>query len=391
MTEAMSDPLLPKKHREAGSILVLILILMVPLAGLALALVTQGSTHTRELGANRGRAAALVNAESGIDHALSQLLQDPTNLDLIQETYPGSANLRYLVEFSDLGADALDNDGDLDVDEADEDGFVSLTSAGSLNVLGYDAAGDPISENSHFYLKRIRAIGKANNGLPGFPYAVYLGDENAEVDFNGNAFLIDGNDHDADGNTTAGAAVPGIATVGDPVDIEDQISNQQSDNVIGSGGEPSVHNTASLPLQDYIDEYKASADIQFNNPSGTFTGSLGNPDGPVFKVTHCVGNLDISGGAVGAGLLLIEGNLEITGSFEYVGVMIVTGQVIFRGGGGVKRVIGTCLVGGDFIEGAPHDEDLELSGTIDILYSSAIQDDLSGSLATFKILSWQEL
>jgi hypothetical protein len=203
--------------------------------------------------------------------------------------------------------------------------------------------------------------------------------------------LIDGNDHEADGSAGAGAAVPGIATVGDPVDIEDQISNQQSDNVIGSGGEPSVDSTTSLDLQAIIDEYKASADIRFDHPPGTFTGSLGDPEGPDFKVTHCVGNLDISGGAVGAGLLLVEGNLEITGSFEYVGVMIVTGQVIFRGGGGVKRVVGTCLVGGDFIEGAPHDEDLELSGTIDILYSSAIQDDLSDSLATFKIMSWQEL
>ena len=379
------------RFRERGSILVIILILMIPLAGLSLALISQGNMQTQELSASRGRAMAQVNAETGIDHALGQLLQNTANQAPIQEHYLDSENLRYVVEFADLGADGFDNDGDLEVDEADEEGLVSLTSTGSLNVLGYDEAGDPVSENTRFYLKRIRAIGRAGKGLPGFPYAVYLGDPNAETEFNGNSFLIDGFDHDAEGNTIAGDAVPGIATVGDPVLIEDQILAHQNDNVIGEGGEPSVGNTAPLDLQAIIDEYKNGADISVHNPTSTYTGSLGDPDGPVFKITHSEGNLDISGGAEGAGLLLVEGNLEITGSFEYLGVVIVTGQVIFRGGGGVKRVIGTVLVGGDFIENSPHDEDLELSGTIDILYSSTLQEDLSNAVSTFTITSWQEL
>ena len=184
--------------------MVMVLILMVPLAGLATVLVTQGARQLIEQGASRGRQMALLNAESGLDRGLAQLLDDPTNLDPIAVTYEGSENLRYVVEFSDLGMDGVDNDGDLAVDEADEDGLIRLTSRGSLNVLGYDADDQPVTENTRFYVKRLRAIGRSLSGLPSFPYAVYLGDPNAETQFNGNSFLIDGNDHDSDGNVVAG-------------------------------------------------------------------------------------------------------------------------------------------------------------------------------------------
>lgn len=162
------------------------------------------------------------------------------------------------------------------------------------------------------------------------------------------------------------------------------------DNVVGDSGPPSVSSTTALDLQAIIDQYKASADIKFLNESQTFTGSLGDAEAPVYKVTYALGELDISGGCSGAGLLLVEGNLEITGSFEYRGIVIVTGQVVFRGGGGAKRIVGTCLVGGDVIEGEST-EDLEVSGTIDILYSSEVQEDVAESASTFTIMSWQEM
>ncbi len=377
--------------REQGSLIVLILILMVPLAAIGIALVSQGSRQVVEQDSARGRTRALINAESGVDHALAQLLDDPTNLAPIVEQYADSPDLRYVVDLANLGNDGADNDADGLLDESDEEQLVRITSAGSVNVTGYDENGAPLAGRTRHYVKRIRAVGRAAADLPGFPYAVYLGDPLAETDFNGNAFLIDGYDHDTGGNTVAGDAVPGIACTGDPTYIADQVTNQQEDNIIGSGGIPSISATGPLDLQAIIDQYKSSADIVFLNPTHTYTGSLGNPDAGIYEVTYATGNLDISGGCTGAGLLLVEGNLEITGAFEYLGIVIVTGQVIFRGGGGVKRVIGTVLVGGDIIEGIHGEEDLEISGTIDILYSSEVQQNVADAVAAFTIMSWQEM
>jgi len=377
--------------RERGNMLVLVVLLIIPLAMLGGSIISLGGRNLSEQDASKGRAMALLNAESGLDAGLAQLLDDPTNLETLMATAEGKEALSFRVQFEDLGEDAVDNDGDGDVDEDDEGSLVRLTSTGSLNITGYDVEGAPISTNgAEAYVKQIRATGRALSGLPSFPYAIYLGDPNAEIQFNGNSFSIEGNDTNPDETSGDEDAVPGIATTGDPDDIIDQLSNQQEDNVTGSGGDPSVANTAPLDLQYYVDLYKGAANIKFTE-STHYTGDLGNHDDGIYKITHAVGTLEISGGTEGAGLLLVEGNLQITGSWDYVGVVIVTGQVIFRGGGGEKRIFGTCLVGGDVIEAGPNDEDIELSGTVDVIYSSAAQSAVGEAVTTFTLFGWQEL
>lgn len=378
---------------ETGSVLVLLILLMIPLMGLASAMISMGARQVTEREASRGRAMALLNAESGIDHGLAQLLGAPGDFEPVQQTYDESESLRYLVQLIDLGEDDVDNDGDGLIDEEDEGNLRRLESRGSLNVVGYDVGGNPIAAGPKSYTKRIRAFGKAFDGLPQFPWAVYLGDPNAEIQFNGNSFLIDGSDHSVGGSELPGAdAEVGIATTGDPKDIVDQLSAQQKDNVDGDGGEPSVGAVPVVDLHAIIDDYKSAASIKFSG-STKYNGHLGDPDGNYVTV-HSDGDLEIAGGSVGAGLLLVEGNLDIVGSFEFTGIIIVTGRVIFRGGGGGKRVVGTLLVGGDVIDNTKNwsnPEDLEVSGTVDILYSSEAQTKVGEAVSTLTIFGWQEL
>ena len=380
--------------QERGSVLVFLLVLIIPLIGLSAAMISSGSRQVTEREASRGRKLAMLNAESGIDHALAQLLSSPTQFDSIEVAYGNGESLKYYVELEDLGSDDLDNDSDGLVDEDDEAPLRRLVSRGAINVADFAADGSPIPTAPKHYTKEIRAFGKTFTGLPMFPWAVYLGDPNAEIQFNGNSFIIDGHDHDLDGNTLTDSPELGIATTGFAEDIVDQLGFNQSDNVIGDGGDPSVGNVDTVDIQKYIDDYKSGANITFSGGS-TYNGSLGSLESG-YVTTHSDGDLQLSNGSTGAGLLLVEGNLEISGSFDYTGVIIVTGQVVFRGGGDHKRVVGTLLVGGDVIDeslsgGISSNEDLELSGTVDILYSSEAQQNVGEAVSTMTIFGWQEL
>lgn len=378
----------PMDRAESGSVLILFMLLMIPLLALSSAMINLGARQVTERESARGRALALLNAESGIDHGLAQLLTNGNNFEPVEVTYDGSDSLRYRVELEDLGEDGEDNDGDGSVDESDEGNLRRLVSRGSLNVVAWD--GDqPVLAADKAFTKRIRAYGMTFSGLPQFPFAVYLGDPLAEIQFNGNAFVIDGNDYLMDGASLAGNdAELGIACTGDPDYIADQLSSNQTDNVDGSGGEPSIGTVATIDLQEYIDQYKNAASITFSGGE-KYGGDLGTPED--MTVTYSNGNLELTGGSVGGGLLLVEGNLVIKGSFDYTGIIIVTGQVIFRGGGGEKRVIGTVLCEGDFIDGSNNNtEDLELSGTVDILYSSEAQSQVGEAFSTTTLFGWQE-
>lgn len=379
----------PIARRERGSMLALVLLLLVPLAVMAGAILQLGSRQSSEGDAARGRARALLNAESGLDRAVARLIEDPDDLEPFQEYDESGGSLLYRVEFEELGDDDVDNDGDGAIDESDEGSIVRIASRGALNVASFDVDGNAVSNGGTVYTRRVRALGKKGVGLPLFPYAVYLDDPIAELRLNGNALIVDGNDHD-DANTLNGkAAVMGIATTGDVAAIKSQISKSQKDNIKGAGGSPSVLGTGNLDLQKIINDYKASADIVMKNPSSPYSGKLGDASTGDFVVTHVVGNLKLTGQGSGAGLLLVEGNLDIVGGWNFSGVVIVTGQVIFRGGGGTKKVVGSLLVGGDVVD-APTTEDIEMSGTVDVLYSSTIQKKVSEAVSSLTLYGWEE-
>jgi hypothetical protein len=74
-----------------------------------------------------------------------------------------------------------------------------------------------------------------------------------------------------------------------------------------------------------------------------------NPAGPAnmaSQVTYVPGNLQLTGGAIGNGILVVDGNLDIHGGLDFYGLVIVRGVISFTGGGssGVN-IYGAVLAG----------------------------------------------
>ena len=74
-----------------------------------------------------------------------------------------------------------------------------------------------------------------------------------------------------------------------------------------------------------------------------------NPVGPSnmnSQVTYVPGNLQVTGGAVGNGVLVVDGNLDVHGGLNFYGLILVRGVISFTGGGssGVN-IYGAVLAG----------------------------------------------
>ena len=217
--------------------------------------------------------------------------------------------------------------------------------------------------------------------LPPVPGSVYT---EGNMNFAGDAFFIDGHDHDptAPYDTVASATpLPGIATPNSPTDIENNLTNQQLNNVQGSGTEPSVESSpVNLDLAAIAAGWCQIADITYNgdqnNPNTAEWGTIGD-----LKVVHIAGDLDVSGTSTGSGVLVIDGDFQMGGTFNYNGVVIVLGDLDIVGGGSAKQVVGGILVQGT-LTGTTN-----VNGNVKLLYSSAMINQLY-SLTGYEISSW---
>ncbi|HKQ18156.1 MAG TPA: hypothetical protein VJW75_00285, partial [Candidatus Eisenbacteria bacterium] len=213
------------------------------------------------------------------------------------------------------------------------------------------------------------------------PGSVYT---EGQMNFNGNAFYIDGHDHNftAPYDTVTGApALPGISTPNDPNAIESQLNGQQADNVQGTGSDPSVEpSNVNLDLQSMATAWSDAADITLvgnqNNPSTAGWGTTS-----ALKIVHIAGDLHISGGATGAGVLVVDGDLVLSGTFNWSGVVLCLGDVTVTGGGNVKQILGALMVQGSLSDTSV------LNGHIKCLYSSAMISKLN-SLTRYEVSSW---
>ena len=76
------------------------------------------------------------------------------------------------------------------------------------------------------------------------------------------------------------------------------------------------------------------------------------PDNPVglgqyTQVTYVPGNLQITGGSVGNGILVVDGDLDIHGGLQFYGLIIVKGVIKFTGGGSDKTNIYGATIAGE--------------------------------------------
>ena len=79
-------------------------------------------------------------------------------------------------------------------------------------------------------------------------------------------------------------------------------------------------------------------------------GKSGNP--PMsHQVTYIPGNVQLTGNAIGNGVLIVDGDLDIHGGLQFYGLILVRGVVSFTGGGADKtNIFGAVLAGQESID-----------------------------------------
>ena len=216
--------------------------------------------------------------------------------------------------------------------------------------------------------------------LPPVPGSVYA---EGNMSFNGNSFYIDGHDHDptAPYDTIPGASpLAGISSPTTAAAITSAITNQQEDNVQGSGADPSVQTSPiNLDLPAIAAQWALMADLTYpdgSSPSMAGWGAIGD-----LKIVHCTGDLDLQSNGTGAGVLVVDGDLHLGGTLNYNGIIIVLGNVDIQGGGNAQNIIGGLMVQGTVTDHS------NVAGNVKCLYSSAMINQLY-SLTKYEISSW---
>jgi hypothetical protein len=257
----------------------------------------------------------------------------------------------------------------------------------------------------------------------------------ADVNFNGSTFTIDGRDTkiaDPIGTPTGtGDPVFGISTAvsGNTTNIQTNLANNQQNEVwgknpLGSGivhGDSAVATDGVLTSQsvtDFVSRVKSLADITINTTSSsTFSASSlgsscssnwssntcwGTDDKP--KIVYIKGTLasaseqyisaSISGNTTGTGILIVEnGTLDVTGDFQWHGPIIITGNNVglFYRGDGHSGIWGSVIVNELRNDGATNLEG-DIRGNAKIAYSTEALDLVKNKLARrlTQLASWRE-
>jgi hypothetical protein len=420
---------------ESGNTLIVALLVLFLLTSLGISYMAVTKGEKQIAGNQLAASQAFQNSEAGISEVLTRM-SNPTSSNYIGQTvglYTAGWGL-YVVNDAGAGSldplydatlsDGLDNDTDAAVDEASEhypetgsrqSGGPSpvpladrldypwvkvrykLNSGGAIVLFG-DHDNNPTTppqENTVRGVPKIIVSAQGRRGvgskivtveavkwpLPPIPGSVYT---EGAMNFNGNAFYVDGHDHNytAPYVTVAGAPpLPGIATPNDPNAIESQLNGQQADNVQGTGSDPSVESSpVNLDLPALAAGWSQMSDITLtgnqNNPSTAGWGTVTD-----LKIVHIAGDLHISGGASGAGVLVVDGDFTLSGTFNWNGVVLVLGDCSITGGGTAKQIVGSLMIQGT-LTGTT-----SMNGNVKLLYSSAMISQLNG-LSAYEISSW---
>ena len=420
---------------EAGNTLVVALLILFLLTAVGISYVAVTKGEKQIAGNQLSASQAFQSAEAGISEVLvrmsnpnqgtpNYLAQDPGTYTpgwgwyVVNDPGAGSLDPQYNATVSD----GRDNNGNAAVDEASEhypeigslnsNGTIpladrldypwvkvryKLNSAGNIVLFG-DHDNNPTTppvENTIRGIPKIIITAQGRRGvgskivtveavkwpLPPVPGSVYT---EGPITFNGNAFYIDGHDHQPTApydTVTAATPLLGISTPNDPSVISTALNGQQADNVEGAGGDPSVGDAnVNLDLPALATAWSQLADVTLagplNNPSTAGWGSIGD-----LKVVHIAGDLHVSGNGSGAGVLVVDGDFDLSGTFNWNGVVLVLGDLTVTGGGTAKQIVGATMVQGT-LSGASN-----MNGNIKLLYSSAMISQLN-ALTPYEVSSW---
>ncbi|MCK6459020.1 MAG: hypothetical protein L6Q95_03910 [Planctomycetes bacterium] len=374
--------------RERGSALVPALLFAMTVMAFAMSIVTSGLAVNDQRRSLAAAQRAQDAAESGIHHLVGALagpgryrVLSDMKLDAVLDGDEGSdAARRYEITIAPAGDDECDNDLDGLADEPDEKDMYEATSTGHADRIA----------------KTVRVTLLARYRAPTMPAATYIADPDADLNLAGNAFLISGQDVDLKGVKT-GELVPGIGVAGDASGILGQLGGKQDDNVVGTGGDRSVYSVDTIDFNQLIEDAVRSANVRLR--SGTVEKPANEGDWGTIETPAILfgsGDIKISGGGGGAGVIVVDGDLTISGAFQWHGLVIARGEITFAGGGGTKRVTGGVVVERDVLSGTDANTsgfgsgDLAINGTVDILFSKETLAIINKAFATYSILNWRE-
>jgi hypothetical protein len=289
-------------------------------------------------------------------------------------------------------ADGIDNDGDGEVDEGDENVFVSgdfWDGDGIDNDA--DGATDEVDEKVirltcdvtiGWRARRLTGWLRASStGIPEPAGAANLLDPFASMSASGIAFLVEGRDTGMAGIDPTGPGDPlyGIATTGNPSDALSDLTNPQQGKVRGIGGSPSATSWSADPATFFDTARDEALRDQF---TATFYGedtldkdALGDWASRRMEFVYATGNQTISGVGDGYGILFVDGDLEISGEYDFRGLLFVRGEM---------KLSGSCTMRGAVFVGA---DIVVVHGAPKILYSSEILALLRDRLSTQYVVS----
>ncbi len=388
------------RRAEAGNAMVIALLVLMVMTSVGVAYVAVTKSEKQIAGNAMTASQAMYAAEAGIAEGLHRMAFPAESLNYVGPPglpYAGWGKYIVLVNGASLldpnraalASDGLNNDGDLFVDESGEAYPEVLTKQtlnasallypyvrveyklqGSQLVRFGDADQNPTTPPAENLVHgapvlRITASGRRGNAAKTleaeavrFPLIsakspLWVG---GPMKFNGNAFLIDGHDHEANApyDTIPGAPpAPAILTEGPAADAD--LATNQQDNVTGEGGNNSVQqSTFTYDFNQIWAQLSGMADYSITGPLtfGSSTPPYGSYINP--KVTVVNGNLTINGTWTGAGILMVNGNLSMGGGCQYKGIVVATGDLTLTGGGpaDVARIVGAVIYQGTMVNGS---------------------------------------
>jgi hypothetical protein len=383
MTSAEVNMKLQKRLRSRrGSAALMAITAAIPLIGVAGTLLMVTVRQRNQVEASAVVAAARDAAASGAQDAMAKLAVDPNWSGEYDLAVGGS--LAHVV-VTDWSTDGVDNDNNGKVDDLAETDYISVSSEGRVNVA-YDRQGREMSTAALSQTKDAGSVVKKTKLDLAVNSAFYCDDPLATFTFNGTAFKLSGKDTNLDGSKGPNPDVPGIGTPGDPSLIAKQLTAKQQADVVGSGGPPSIQTVSTEDIMDYSKALGSLATQTWSDADAKESNAkIGDRSKLVAQIAHAKGNLHLSGSSKGCGVLVVDGNLEVTGNFDFAGLIFVTGSVTFRGGG--NKVVRGAI----FTPGNVKGEDIEISGGIDIAYSSEAVATVEKQLSVgVELISWTQ-
>ncbi|MBI4271608.1 MAG: hypothetical protein HY615_14835 [Candidatus Rokubacteria bacterium] len=432
MTKWWSDRI----REERGVALVLALMVLLTLTGLVLAFLSVSAFEPQISRNQSDTARARYVAEAGVEYAYNELVTNSTIWDTYlagatcsQGAVLGSANSTLPGLTSAAGTFTVRVRNDC---QAGDDKITGVAVESSGNATD--------DTNDHVIVVASGTLGNATRSIttvvkktpvPPMNGALSFPGLQADINFSGSAFTIDGRDYlmsDAPGSPTGTAdPVYGIA-VNDSLpaletQVESALAGNQDNSIYGkseSGTPPGSGNDAintdstltSTSIADFVNALKQYADITINTSPGnthsissvgsscasswsssTCWGTTAKPkvvyvNGTLPDLTTQYTSLDISGTSQGTGILIVEnGNVDISGNFHWNGPIIVTGNNvgIRYAGGGSQSVYGSVVVNELNDDGTANVEG-DVRGNASMLYSrqalQLVEDALSRRLVT---------